>query len=69
MSLIGTLNTLDNALRSHVALFFSFTHADPEVAADVGTEVPLFTDMTNYREKPLVSARFSWKAAKTKPRW
>jgi hypothetical protein len=66
MSLIGTPNTLDNALRPHVALFF-FTRAEPEVAADVEIEVLPFTDVTKSREKPLVSARFSRKAAKPSP--
>ena len=41
--------------------------AEPEVAADVETEVPPFADLTNSREKPLVSARFSRKAAKPSP--
>jgi hypothetical protein len=41
--------------------------AEPEVAADVETEVAPFADLTNSREKPLLSARFSRKAAKASP--
>ncbi|XP_066390990.1 uncharacterized protein [Miscanthus floridulus] len=41
--------------------------AEPEVAADVETEVSSFADLTNSREKALVSARFSRKAAKPSP--
>nr|ACG41489.1 fiber expressed protein [Zea mays] len=40
---------------------------EPEVAADVETDVLPFTDLTNSRDKPLVSARFSRKAAKASP--
>lgn len=40
--------------------------AEPEVEADAESEVP-FADLTNSREKPLVSARFSRKAAKPSP--
>jgi hypothetical protein len=40
---------------------------EPEVAADVETKVLPFTDLTNSRDKPLVSARFSRKTAKASP--
>ncbi|KAL6856067.1 hypothetical protein ACP4OV_018869 [Aristida adscensionis] len=40
---------------------------EPEVAADVDIDVAPFADLTNSREKPLVSARFSKKAAKPSP--
>ncbi|WVZ66357.1 hypothetical protein U9M48_015593 [Paspalum notatum var. saurae] len=40
---------------------------EPELEADVESEVAPFADLTNSREKPLVSARFSRKAAKPSP--
>ncbi|CAL5086114.1 unnamed protein product [Urochloa decumbens] len=41
--------------------------AEPEVEADAESEVAPFADLTNSREKPLVSARFNRKAAKPSP--
>nr|CAB3454656.1 unnamed protein product [Digitaria exilis] len=42
--------------------------AEPEVEADAAeSEVAPFADLTNSREKPLVSARFNRKAAKPSP--
>ncbi|CAO1941588.1 unnamed protein product, partial [Urochloa humidicola] len=41
--------------------------AEPEVEADAENEVAPFADLTNSREKPLVSARFSRKPAKPSP--
>ncbi|CAL5083512.1 unnamed protein product [Urochloa decumbens] len=41
--------------------------AEPEVEADAEGEVAPFADLTNSREKPLVSARFNRKAAKPSP--
>nr|CAB3458337.1 unnamed protein product [Digitaria exilis] len=40
---------------------------EPEVEADAESEVAPFADLTNSREKPLVSARFNRKAAKPSP--
>ncbi|OEL27099.1 hypothetical protein BAE44_0011883 [Dichanthelium oligosanthes] len=40
---------------------------EPEMDADAESEVAPFADLTNSREKPLVSARFSRKAAKPSP--
>ncbi|CAN6175836.1 unnamed protein product [Urochloa humidicola] len=41
--------------------------AEPEVEADAESDVAPFADLTNSREKPLVSARFSRKPAKPSP--
>jgi len=41
--------------------------AAAEVEADAESEVAPFADLTNSREKPLVSARFSRKAPKPSP--
>ncbi|CAL5072133.1 unnamed protein product [Urochloa decumbens] len=41
--------------------------AEPEVEADAESEVAPFADLTNSRDKPLVSARFNRKAAKPSP--
>ncbi|CAN6199447.1 unnamed protein product [Urochloa humidicola] len=41
--------------------------AEPEVEADAESEVAPFADLTNSRDKPLVSARFSRKPAKPSP--
>ncbi|KAL6657793.1 hypothetical protein ACP70R_005573 [Stipagrostis hirtigluma subsp. patula] len=41
--------------------------AEPEVTVDADNEMAPFADLTNSREKPLVSARFSRKPAKPSP--